>query len=324
MRRVGALLAFLALTLAADRARATLPAEQPYRIDYHGRLVTNVTINGRGPFRFLIDTASSRSLMFEHVRKALNLARSQPDQMTVYGINDVAEVMPVKPDRLDIAGQNVSAITMGVLPEIGSNGPDGILGLDVLARYFVILNRAAMTIRLLPPDTSLPPAYAGWWGTELTPRPLKKLPVQFWYLKTQFNDVGVNSLFDLGADLTMLNWGAAERLGARKSHYSKYGPPPEMVQDVLGKEAPAVRANGVSVRLSGKEWAQQAVMIADAPIFTYFELDEHPSAIMGLDLLGNNSLAIDFARQRLYLGPTVGSPARASDPCPAWAPARLC
>ena len=50
---------------------------------------------------------------------------------------------------------------------------------------------------------------------------------------------------------------------------------------------------------------RQSAIIADAPVFSYFDLEEQPSAIVGLDLLRNNSLAIDFAGQRLYLGPTV-------------------
>ena len=74
MRRIWSLLALLLLCCPAD---ATSPAEQPYRIASYGRLVTEVYVNGQGPFTFLIDTASSRSLIFEHVRQKLGLARSQ-------------------------------------------------------------------------------------------------------------------------------------------------------------------------------------------------------------------------------------------------------
>src|SRR5690348_6677460 len=135
MRRVGAAFAFLVLALMASQAYAALPSEQPYRIDYHGRLATDVYLNGQGPFQFLIDTASSRSLIYEHVRQQLNLAQSQPGRMTIYGINDVADVMPVKPQELRVAGESVSGLTMGVLPDTEASGPDGILGIDVLARY---------------------------------------------------------------------------------------------------------------------------------------------------------------------------------------------
>jgi hypothetical protein len=134
---------------------------------------------------------------------------------------------------------------------------------------------------------------------------LKNHPIQFWYLRTRFNDRTITSLFDLGTSLTMLNWDAAERLGLRKAHYASYGPPPTMLQDVLGKKAPALWADGLDVHLPGRTWNRQSVIIADAPVFSYFELEERPSAILGLDVLGNNSLAIDFAGQRLYVGPKV-------------------
>lgn len=305
MRGTGALIAFLVLALTASQAEAVLPAEQPYHFDYHGRLTTDVYLNGQGPFRFLIDTASSRSLIYEHVRQRLNLTRSQPGRMTVYGINDVADVMPVMPGELQVAGESVSGLTMGVLPETDPSGPDGILGVDVLARYFVVLDRNAMRIKLLEPGKASLHEYRGWWEAELIPRPLKKFDIQFWYLKARFNGSIITSLFDLGANLTMLNWGAAERLGAHRAHYEHFGPPPALLQDVLGKEAPAIRVDGLDVALSGKAWRRQSAIVADAPVFGYFDMEETPAAIVGLELLRNSSMAIDFQGHRLYLGPTV-------------------
>ena len=113
MRAMGVLIAVLALIAPASRAWATLPAEQPYRIGHHGRLVTDVYIDGQGPFAFLVDTASSRSLIFEHVRKQLGLAQSQPGLLTIYGINDVGSAVPVKPDGLRVAGEENSGPDLG-------------------------------------------------------------------------------------------------------------------------------------------------------------------------------------------------------------------
>ena len=109
---------------------------------------------------------------------------------------------------------------MGVLPDTEYADPDGILGVDVLAHYFVVLDRSAMRIKLLPQEEASARAYSDWSEMELRPRSLKKFPIQFWYLKARFNDRSITSLFDLGASMTMLNWGAAERLGVRKSHFT--------------------------------------------------------------------------------------------------------
>jgi predicted aspartyl protease len=307
--RIAALTALLALAAPASQSWASLPAEQPYRIDREGRLVTDVTVNGQGPFVFVIDTASSRSLMFEHVRQKLGLGQSQPGRMTVYGINDIADVMAVKPDELRMAGEVIHGLTMGVLPETEGAGPDGVLGIDALSRYFVVLDRSTMRIKFLPPGEDSAKAYAGWTNVQLTPRALKKFPIQFWYLKTRFNDSNLTALFDLGASTIMMNWDAGERLGLRKLHYAAaFGPPPVELQDVLGKQAPAVRIDGLEIRMLSRSWNKQMAIVADAPVFDYFDLDELPAAIVGPGLLRDNSLAIDFADQRLYIGPTLSLP----------------
>lgn len=305
MRRIGALIAFLALAALAGQAWASSSAEQPYHIDQHGRLITDVYIDGQGPFAFVIDTASSRSLIFEHVRKRLGLTQSQPERLTIYGINDVGEATPVKPGELRVAGKSVHGLTLGVLPDSEISGPDGILGIDILTRYFVVLDRGAMRLKLLPPGEDSANAYAGWSRAQLTPRPLKKFSIQFWYLNTRFNGERMTALFDLGAGMTMMNWDAAERLGVHKARYTINGPPPEELQDVLGKKAPAVRIDGMNVQMLGRFWDRQLVIVADAPVFGYFDLEEHPAAIVGPALLGDNSLAIDFAGQHLYVGPMV-------------------
>jgi len=295
----------LALCLLCGPARGALPAEQPYSLDRYGRLTTDVYVNGQGPFTFLIDTASSRSLIFEHVRKKLGLTRSQPERLLVYGINDVAEALPVKPDRLSVAGEEITGLTIGVLPESSSADPDGILGVDVLSHYFVVLDRGTMRFKLLQPGEASAQGYRHWAAARLTSRPLKKFPIRFWYLSTRFDDQNIMTLFDLGAGITMMNWHAAERLGVHKRNFTHFGPPPEELQDVLGKRSPALRVQQVEVRLPGKFWDKQLVIVADAPVFDYFDLDEQAAAIVGPGLLRDTSLAIDFAGQKLYVGPTI-------------------
>jgi predicted aspartyl protease len=301
MRGICALLGLLVLTVPA---LAALPAEQPYRIAEYGRLVTDVTIDGQGPFSFLIDTASSTSLIFEHVRKKLNLDQSQPQNLVIYGINDVSQAIPVRPHLLTVAGEEIKDLTIGVLPDNGGDEPDGVLGLDVLARYFVVLDRQAMLFKLLPPGAASARPYQDWAEARLTERPLKKFPIHFWYLSARFNDRRFTTLLDLGAGVTMMNWDAAEELGLHKRDFSRFGPPPDELQDVLGKSSPAVRVMNLDVGLPGKTWERQLAIVSDAPVFGYFDLEERAAVIMGPGLLRDTSLAIDFADGELYLGPS--------------------
>jgi predicted aspartyl protease len=293
------------LVTVPDGARAAINPAPQYRIAFQGRLVTDVLINGRGPFTFVIDSASSRTIIFEHVRAQLGLQASDPDPIIVYGINHQARAMAIAPDRLNVGGQDVRGLTMGVLPDSEERGdPDGVLGIDVLSRYFVVLDRAGMQLRLLPRDGGAAKDYAGWNQVPLTPRPLKNIPVDFWYVTMAVNGHVIPALFDLGSGITLLNWQAAERLGVEKrAAVRKYGPPPEGLRDVLGEIAPAVVVKGVTITFPNQAWHKQDILVANAPVFEFFGMGEKAGAIVGPGLLKDNSLAIDFVGRQLYVGP---------------------
>ncbi len=161
-----------------------------------------------------------------------------------------------------------------------------------------------MRLKLLAPGPVSAQPYEDWAQAKLTARPLRKFSIRFWYLNASFNKRRFTALFDLGAGTTMMNWAAAEELGVHKRDFDRYGPPPEELQDVLGKSSPAVRVMNLDVGLRGKNWEGQLAVVSDAPVFGYFDLDERAAAIMGPGLLRDTSLAIDFADGRLYLGPT--------------------
>jgi predicted aspartyl protease len=301
---VGFLTALMLLVAAQDSARATNPVSG-YRIAFQDRLVTDVFINGHGPYTFVIDSASSRSIIYERARAQLGLKASEPDPIIVYGINQQARAMAIAPDRLNVGGQDIAGLTMGVLPDTGESGdPDGVLGIDVLSRYFVVLDRGSMQLRLLPRDGGAAKAYTRWDQVALTPRALTNIPVDFWYVTMAVNGHVIQALFDLGAGITLLNWPAAERLGVeRRAATRKYGPPPEGLRDVLGKIAPAVVVKDVTITFPDQAWRKQDILVSDAPVFEFFGMGEKPGAIVGPGLLKDNSLAIDFAGHQLYVGP---------------------
>jgi predicted aspartyl protease len=307
--RIAAVLAVLG-GAAVLPACASQPADQTYRVDDSSRLFTAVMIDGQGPFTFVLDTAASRTLLYEHVRARLGLTRSQPGDLTVYGIKSLARALPVKPGVLAVAGEQISGLTLGVLPDNSKEeaGVDGILGIDVLARYFVVLDRNTMRLMLLAPDSAAAARYRDWPVTALTPRLLKNAPVNFWYIQGQIGRTSFNSLFDLGAGFSLMNWAAAARLGLHKSDFERPQPLPVVVRDMLGTDEPVVRLDGLDIGLRGRDWYRQTVVVANSDIFSHFNLDEQPAAILGAGLLKDNSLAIDFANHRLYIGPDFAEP----------------
>ena len=72
-------------------AHANALVDQPYVVGYGDRLATAVFINGKGPFTFLLDTASSRTILYKRTTIQAELQPLRGEHVTVYGLAGVRE-----------------------------------------------------------------------------------------------------------------------------------------------------------------------------------------------------------------------------------------
>lgn len=298
----------LALLCAGPVVRADTAADLPYRIGGDGRVSTDVFVDGHGPFSFLLDTASSRTMLFEHLRQALNLPPSEAGQLKVYAMNNIGTAVPVKPRELRLADQRVTGLTLGVLPDDlhppeGVADADGILGMDALSNYFLMMDHDALRLKLMDPAAPDTDIYRRWPSAELTPYRAKDIDVTLWWLRAKFGNQTVTALLDMGSGITMLNWNAAEKLGIRRTSFEKQ-PIPQSLRDALGTLEPVVTVKGLTITMADRTFPAQTVIVANAAVFRYFGLEDRAAAIIGPALLRYNSLAIDFNKRRIYIGPT--------------------
>lgn len=305
--------AFLCVLGGAVPALATILAEQPYRVGTDARIATDVFINGKGPYRFLLDTAASRSMMFEHVRAQLGIGAAGEKPLTVYGMQNVGTAVPVVAKDVRLANETIRDLPMGVLPD-DSDPADGLLGMDVLSNYLMVLDRNRLQMRLLTPDDGESADFRNWPSLSLTRRPVNDATASLWLMRANVSGVSVTSLLDMGSGMTILNWNVAEQLGLKRTSFPREGIP-QKLRDALGTVEPVVFVNHVTIWLGGRVFTDQTVLVANCNVFRYFHLDQGPAAIIGSGLLKDNSLAIDFARERLYLGPsTAGDSVKAGPP----------
>src|SRR6478752_3198246 len=74
----------------------------PTRLDRIGRVMTHVMVNGKGPFRFVIDTGASRSTLAPHTARTLGLSNTPGRNVMLNGVTGAAEVATVSVDSIDI------------------------------------------------------------------------------------------------------------------------------------------------------------------------------------------------------------------------------
>jgi hypothetical protein len=99
----------------------------PTRLDRIGRVMTSVMVNGKGPFRFVIDTGASRSTLAPHLAKSLGLTQAGRNVM-LNGVTGAAEVPTVVVDKLEIGALRFENQHLPVIFTSIMGNADGILG----------------------------------------------------------------------------------------------------------------------------------------------------------------------------------------------------
>lgn len=296
-----------AFTVLAVAARAD-SADLPYRIGGDGRVSTDVFVDGQGPFSFLLDTASSRTMLFDHLRQQLKLEPSAPGLLKVYAMNNIGTALPVEPRELRLGDRRLTGLTLGVLPDDvhppeGELAADGILGMDVLANDLLVMDHETLRFKLMDPAAPGADIYRKWPSAELVPYQGKDMDIALWWLNARFGNQNVTALLDMGSGITMINWIAAENLGIHRVSFDK-APIPQALRDALGTTEPVITIKGLTITLADRTFPAQTVIVANAQVFRYFGLETKSAAIIGPALLRANSLAIDFSKRRIYIGPS--------------------
>ena len=150
-RAVGALIAGAAASAMTSRARAAgLPTAvdpsppQPEadrtlaaRADLSLRMTAPVTVNGLGPYQFVVDTGANRSVISRELAAALKLpsAASAP----LHSVAGMEMVETVRIEHLAVSGLDVPSDQIPILPA-NRLGADGLLGVDGLGGRRLIMN----------------------------------------------------------------------------------------------------------------------------------------------------------------------------------------
>src|ERR1700760_2303455 len=127
--------AILLCALLAAPAAATPPTDtgdllfaSPTTHDHIGRVVVPVTINGQGPFRFIVDTGANHSTISPQLARTLELETEQGSAVTLNGITGAGQVAYVSVDSLQAGSFTIENTVLPVVEESVMAGADGILG----------------------------------------------------------------------------------------------------------------------------------------------------------------------------------------------------
>jgi predicted aspartyl protease len=297
------------LILAGASARAAVPlAASPLRFDYGGWLTVAVTVNGEGPFDFIVDTGATQSIIFDTLQARLALPAAGTPPQRVLGISSIGEYPTFRVREIALGAARLTDVVTVVLPNWapGAREPQGVLGLDFLQRHFIVFDRRKREMRLYAAREPGEATGRGWHSAGLTRRNFTLARSALYTVDGRANGSLARYIVDLGATGTIVNKANFNRI-AGVSVIVDVGPGDartgSRIMDALRNSS---RQEGFIMkrfRIGGARWTDEQFTIYDAPIFEELGVLNEPYGLLGADLFFNRSFALDFRGGRIFIGP---------------------
>jgi len=276
----------------------------PYRIDAGDRPIVEARVNGQGPYEFILDTGSTTSALFSLALKDLGGDLSWAQTAQVFGISG-ATVRPMTSVRsVTLAGAVETGLDRLVVLEEWEGppaAPDGIIGLDVVSRYFMLVDPPTQTILFFAPDEPPVQRLRGWACAPMKAETFGKSASPLYLLEGRINRRKFPALIDSGLEITIGNEALLRSLPT-------IPPVPQTRTDTRITGATEGVARSFLLLFGAMAagdiiWTDGELFIAEADLFADLGYADEPFALLGFDLLGSRAFAIDFRNLVFYAAP---------------------
>jgi predicted aspartyl protease len=270
------------------------------------RMTAPVMIDGQGPFEFVVDTGTNRSVISDRLAAMLKLPAGRTVRLD--GIGGVRAAPTVTLARFQVGERVADRLAMPVLAADALKC-DGILGVDGLRNQRVVLDLAGQRLHIEP--SSRPDDRAG------SVVRARNRYGQLTMVDTDLDGVQVGVIVDTGAEATIGNSVLRQVMGRRRSA------DPAVVEKVSLQGATGETAYGdyggvPDFRIGKLRVGNLRVIYADLHCFDVWGLSRKPAMVMGMDLIRLfDTVALDYGRNQVrfvlpkqpYLDP-AGDPVR--------------
>ncbi|MGV9008263.1 aspartyl protease family protein [Brevundimonas sp.] len=259
------------------------------------RLATFVSINGQGPFSFVVDTGSARTAISDTVAQQLALPPREP--LLVHGIATATVTPSVGVARLNLQGVAVRNLHCPVLQR-DQLGADGLIGLDVLSRFRLGFDTERRTASLSSNRMRIVSGGVGSTGSRLNRDGLRTARGRLGQLiitDLRISGQPAAAFVDSGAQYSIGNHALMAAIQARRADglSASRGVP---VFGVTGHSIQAVLARVADLRLGAYRLGATTLLFSDLHCFEALGLSQRPALLIGADLLGRfKRIALDFA-----------------------------
>jgi predicted aspartyl protease len=255
------------------------------------RMTVPISIGGRGPFRFIVDTGSERTVVSRELAGRLGLAPGVP--VRVHSMTEVSRIETAVVPRLRVGRRTVPRIEAPLLGQ-HAIGADGLLGVDSLASQ-----RVDLDFRTNEMTVTRSGRREQSWPDGVIVVTARSRFGHLILVDAAFDGERVWVILDTGAEVSIANEALRRRL-ARRGRLGETAP--LEVMSVTGGRRMIDYGVARRVRIGTAEIANLPVGFADVDPFRKLGLLDRPAILLGMDALRLfERVSLDFATREVRL-----------------------
>ena len=283
---------------AAPDAPATPPAS-PDAIqgdsDASHHLTIETHINGKGPFRFVVDTGADQTVISDQV--AISLGLITGEEVIVQGISRALQATAVQLRELSFGNVTVNNLRTPILNHTLLDA-DGYLGLDAIDGRRVIFDFE--NNKLTVTNSQITPKTLRWKRESQTLVRANGSDGRLTASDCVVDGVRTYAFVDSGAEGSIGNTRLFAELQKKGATFMDDDVIP--ILGVTGGVALGRETRISSIRLGALQFVDGTLIISDLPVFNVWGLEDKPAMFMGMNFLRKtSSFTIDYGKKELII-----------------------
>lgn len=250
------------------------------------RMTVEVRVNNRGPYRFLVDSGADTSVVGQRIARDLQLPMG--NSVTLHGMTASAVVDTVQVAELSMGQSTIRDLQMPALREEDLGG-EGMIGIDALVQQRLMMD---FEKRVIKAEDARQPAKMQAGEIVVTARRHRGQ-----LILTEVRAAGqrVDAVVDTGSEISIGNTALRDRLLRKRHKFETVE-----VTGVTGVTVPLQIARIERLQLGSVTLTNVPIAFADVPPFKVFGLTQHPSLLLGTDLLATfRRVSLDFRARKV-------------------------
>jgi predicted aspartyl protease len=262
-----------------------------YLQDRGDRMTVPVSIDGRGPYRFVVDTGAERTVIARELARDLSLGAGLSAR--VHSMSEVSDIATAVIPELKVAGKTMRGIEAPLLSRYHL-GAEGMLGVDSLKFQRVSFDFDKQEMTIAPSKRR-----EERWAPGAIVVSGRSHYGHLVLVDASIEGQKVWVIVDTGSEVTVGNSALRRKLEGK----GRLGPVrPINVMSVTGGQIVADQTLVRRIRLGGMEISDMPIAFADVHPFKKLKLTDRPAILLGMDALQLfERVSVDFANRRVRM-----------------------